>query len=51
MYADDLNKDVPRDFLINHLTKSFSAVIKWSIQNKTDASPEDTAGYFIKLIS
>ena len=51
MYADDLNKDVPRDFLINHLTKSFSAVIKWSIQNKTDASPEDTAGYVMTLIS
>lgn len=51
MHLEEFTKDVPREFLLNHLTKSFAAVIKWSVKDKTDTTPEETAGYFMTLVS
>lgn len=50
LHLDELHKDVPEDFLINHLTKSFSATIMWCMSNKKDFIPEETAEYFIRMI-
>ena len=51
MHLEEFSKAVPREFLLNHLTKSFAAVIKWSVKDKTDTTPEETAGYFMTLVS
>ena len=51
IYLSDFSEDVPEDFLLNHLTSSFCATIKWCAKNKMAISPEETAGYFMKLIS
>lgn len=50
MHLCDFNKDVPEDFLINHLTNSFCAVIKWCVKNKMDISPEAMARYYMTLV-
>lgn len=50
MHLGEFNKDVPEEFLLNHLTSSFCAVIKWCVSKKMDISPEDTAEYFMKLV-
>ncbi len=50
MHLNEFNKDVPEEFLLNHLTKSFCAAIMWCVKNKMDISPEEIAGYFVRLI-
>ncbi|WP_198283080.1 TetR-like C-terminal domain-containing protein [Treponema phagedenis] len=44
------NKDVPQDFLINHITCSFTGMIMWWITNGTKERPEKVAEYFLSLI-
>ncbi len=51
MHLCDFSKDVPEDFLLNHLIDSFCATIKWWVKNKMAVSPEETAKYFMKLFS
>ncbi len=51
LHLKDFNKDVPDDFLLNHLTSSFCAVIKWCNDKKMEFSPEETAKHFILLVS
>lgn len=51
MHLSDFDKNVPEDFLLNHLVSSFCAVIKWCNDKKMDFSPEETARNFIILIS
>lgn len=51
LHLCDFRKDVPEEFLLNHLVSSFCAVIKWCSDKKMDFSPEDTAGNYIKLVS
>jgi AcrR family transcriptional regulator len=51
MHLSDFNKNVPEDFLLNHLTSSFCATIKWCVKNKMAISPEETANYFIELFA
>ena len=51
MHLSDFNKNVPEDFLLNHLTSSFCATIKWCVKNKMAISPEETAMYYMNLIS
>ena len=50
MHIGEFSKDVPDDFLLNHLTSSFCAAIKWCVKKKLDISPEATAEYFMKLV-
>ena len=50
MHLCDFDKAVPEDFLINHLTISFCAVIKWCVKNKMDISPEDMARSYMTLV-
>lgn len=51
LHLCDFSKDVPEEFLLNHLVSSFCAVIKWCSDKKMDFSPEDTASNYIKLVS
>lgn len=50
MHIKQIDKDVPEDFLLNHLVKSFSSTIMWWINNKAEFSPEEIASYFVALI-
>ena len=50
MHIKDFSKDVPEDFLLNHLVKSFSSTIMWWIKNKMELAPEEVASYFVRLI-
>lgn len=50
LHIKELDKDVPEDFLLNHLAKSFCTTIMWCVKNRMEISPETIAGYFVKLI-
>jgi AcrR family transcriptional regulator len=51
MYIYDFSKNVPEDFLLNHLVNSFCTTIQWWVKNKMAISPEETANYFIELFA
>lgn len=43
-------RDVPEDFLINHLSSSFIGMVQWWIANSLEQSPEQLAAWFIEVI-
>lgn len=49
MHIDDFNIDVPKDFLLNHLTGSFAETVRWWMKEGMKTSPENTADYFMKM--
>lgn len=49
-YGDIFRSDVPGDFLIHHLVGSFSETVKWWIAEDTANSPEEVAGYYMKVL-
>lgn len=46
----DKNKDLPEDFLINHISSSFVEMILWWIKGGKIYSPEDLDRYFSTVI-
>lgn len=44
------NKEIPEDFLLNHITGSFVEMVNWWIKNNMRQSPEELTGYFSKVI-
>lgn len=50
MYLNDLNCNVPEDFLLNHLVYSFCAALEWWVSEGMQISPEQTAEYYINMI-
>ena len=50
-YADDFPKNIPEEFVLNHLVGSFSETIKWWILNGSIESPEKVADYYMKLVN
>jgi hypothetical protein len=49
LHADDFGARVPRDFLINYLTGSFSEVLKWWVKEKMATPPAQVAEYFMEV--
>lgn len=45
-----INKDLPLDFLINHITGSFVEMVLWWIKNKMRQTPEELDRYFKAVI-
>lgn len=43
--------EIPEDFLINHISVSFSELIKWWVGNKMQPDPEKTDEYFRSIMS
>ena len=44
------NKDIPADFLDNHITGSFLNMVQWWFSNGMKETPEDLANYFLAVI-
>lgn len=49
--AQDWQKQgIPEDFLINHISTSFTGMVQWwMINNRLTCSPEELAGYFMAV--
>ena len=43
--------EVPRDFLINHISSTFIETVNWWTKNKMNQSPELINSYFMKVIN
>ena len=46
----DLPTDIPKDFLINHITGSFVEMVNWWIKGKMKYTPEELDKYFSAVI-
>lgn len=44
------NKDLPQEFLINHISGSFVEMVLWWLKNKKALSPEELDRYFSAVI-
>ncbi|MDO4565331.1 MAG: TetR/AcrR family transcriptional regulator [Clostridia bacterium] len=44
-------KEIPADFLINHISCSFVGMVQWWIKNNLRQTPEELAKYFLSVIS
>lgn len=44
------NKDIPDEFLINHISGSFVEMVQWWIKNKMRQTPEELTRYFTSVI-
>lgn len=40
---------IPEDFLISHISTSFTGMVQWWISNRLACSPEELAGYFMAV--
>ena len=49
-YQEDFQTDVPHDYLLNHLVSSFAETVKWWMLGKERYSPEEVAGFYMKVI-
>ena len=43
--------NIPKDFLINHISGSFLEMIKWWVSGNMKQTPEELTSYFISVIS
>lgn len=50
LHINEFNKNVPKDFLINHLIGSFTEAILWWSKNDSNISPETISNYFMNTI-
>ncbi len=48
-YIDTFKINVPKDFLLNHLTGSFAETVRWWMREDMKTSPEEIAKYFMKM--
>ena len=46
-YLDTFHSEIPREFLLNHLTGSFAEAVRWWLGQGTKTTPEETARYFM----
>lgn len=47
---DLFDADVPRDFLLNHLSCTFAEAVKWWVARDFSESPEELARYIMTLV-
>ncbi len=43
-------KNIPYDFLVNHISSSFVGLVQWWIKNRLKKTPEELADYFMAVI-
>lgn len=44
-------KNIPYDFLVNHISSSFVGMVQWWIKNEMQQSPEEMSDYFMAIIT
>lgn len=49
-YIDDFSSEIPREFLLRHLSASFTETIKWWMEEDTKHSPEEVAFYYMAMV-
>ena len=49
-YPEEIRKDAPPEFVLNHLVGSFAEAVKWWIKGKMKETPETIAGYYMDVI-
>lgn len=49
--AQGQNPEIPRDFLVNHITGSFVVMVQWWLKNNLAQSPEELAKYFMAAVA
>lgn len=49
LYLKDFVRDVPEDFLLNHLVGSFAETVHWWVRNDLAESPEAVAEYYMRV--
>lgn len=45
------DKNIPDDFLVNHISSSFAGMVRWWIKNNLEQPPEKMAEYFMSVIA
>ena len=43
-------KELPQDFLVNHIASTFVETLRWWVQNNTNLSPETITEYFLLTV-
>ena len=43
-------KEIPTDFIINHISSSFVGMVQWWLDNKLQQTPEQLSNYFMSVI-
>ena len=49
-YIDDFPSEIPRAFLLRHLSASFAETIKWWMEEDTKHSPEEVAFNYMAMV-
>lgn len=49
--STSLKNDIPKDFLVNHISGSFINMVQWWIKNGLMQSQEEMASYFLAVIT
>lgn len=49
-YEGIFRADVPNDFLLHHLVGSFAETVKWWVAEDVKHTPEEVAGYYMKVL-
>ena len=50
-FDNDFLKELPEDFVLNHIASTFVETVHWWIENKMNLSPEEINRYFTLLIN
>lgn len=50
LFGSEKSKQLPRDFLLHHITSTFAETIRWWIENGMKESPEVITGYFFAVV-
>jgi AcrR family transcriptional regulator len=50
-YLEQIDTDIPKSFIKNHLSGSFMQAVMWWIQEKMQSTPEEVASYYMKMMS
>lgn len=51
IHPDFFHKEVPNDFLSNHLSSTVTEAVKWWVTTDFKTTPEELAGYIIKVLT
>lgn len=49
-YEADFSAEIPKDFLLQHLTGSFAEAVKWWMTEDTRHTPEEVAFFYMTMI-